>query len=98
MVKHAILLTDKEWCEATFGKVRVYHFIGPKKRGIHALSKGSVCVVVTKGYFKWAKDLIDSKKRIDLIIECKEDPFDTWRDKIESQILSYQGILSLTIS
>jgi len=50
VVKHAILLADKEWCEAaSSGRVRVYHFIGPKKHGIHALGRGSVCVVVTKG-------------------------------------------------
>ena len=49
MVKHAILLADKEWCEAaSSGRARVYHFIGPRKREIHALGKGSVCVVVTK--------------------------------------------------
>ena len=49
MVKHAILLADKEWCEAASpGRARVYHFIGPRRREIHALGKGSVCVVVTK--------------------------------------------------
>ena len=49
MVKHAILLADREWCEAaSSGRVRVYHFIGPRKRGIHALGKGSICVVMAK--------------------------------------------------
>jgi len=49
VVKHAILLADKEWCEAaSSGRARVYHFIRPRRRGIHALGKGSVCVVVTK--------------------------------------------------
>ena len=49
MVKHAIILADKEWCEAaSSGRVKVYDFIKPRKRGIHALSRGSVCVVITK--------------------------------------------------
>ncbi len=49
MVKHAILLADKDWCEAaSSGRVRVYHFIGPRKRRIRSLGKGSVCVVITK--------------------------------------------------
>ena len=49
MAKHAILLADKEWCEAaSSGRVRVYDFIKPKKRGIRALSRDSVCVVMTK--------------------------------------------------
>jgi len=49
VVKHAILLANIEWCEAaSSGRVRVYHFIGPRKRGIHALGKGSICVVMAK--------------------------------------------------
>ena len=49
MVKHAILLADKEWCEAAAsGRIKVYDFYKPRKRGIHALTRGSVCVVITK--------------------------------------------------
>jgi len=49
VAKHAILLINKEWCEvASSGRVKVYDFIRPRKRGIHALSRGSVCVVMTK--------------------------------------------------
>lgn len=49
MVKHAILLADRGWCdEASQGRIKVYDFKKPKKRGIHALSSGSVCVVLTK--------------------------------------------------
>jgi len=49
VVKHAILLADREWCEAaSSGRVKVYDFVKPRKRGIHALGKGSVCVVIAK--------------------------------------------------
>jgi len=49
VVKHAIVLASREWCEAaSSGRVKVYDFIKPRKRRIHALSRGSVCVVVTK--------------------------------------------------
>ncbi len=49
MVKHAILLADEEWCKAAAsGKVKVYDFIKPRKRGIYAIGNGSVCVVMTK--------------------------------------------------
>jgi len=49
VVKHAILLADKEWCDATSqGRIKVYDFKEPKRRSIHALGPGSVCVVLTK--------------------------------------------------
>ena len=49
MARHAILLADREWCEAaSSGRVRVYDFIKPRKQGIRALTRGSVCVVLTK--------------------------------------------------
>jgi len=49
VVRHAILLADREWCEAaSSGRAKVYDFIKPRRRGIHALGKGSVCVVLTK--------------------------------------------------
>jgi len=48
MARHAILLAAREWCEAASGKVKVYDFIKPRRRRIHALGKGSVCVVLTK--------------------------------------------------
>jgi len=47
-------------------------------------------IVVVKGYFERTTDFIDSKKPIDLIIECKEDPFSKWENEINSQILPYQ--------
>jgi len=47
-------------------------------------------IVVVKGHFERTEDFIDSKKPIDLIIECKEDPFDKWENEINSQILPYQ--------
>ena len=47
-------------------------------------------IVVVEGYFERTKEFIDSKKPIDLIIECKEDPFDKWKNEIDSQIIPYQ--------
>jgi len=47
-------------------------------------------IVVVKGCFRRTRDFVDSKKPIDLIIECKEDPFNKWRGEINSQILPYQ--------
>lgn len=49
-------------------------------------------IVVVKGYFERTEGFIDSKKLIDLMIECKEDPFDKWRNEVNSQILPYQEI------
>jgi len=47
-------------------------------------------IVVARGHFERTKDFIDSKEPIDLIIECKEDPFDKWENEVNSQILPYQ--------
>ena len=48
MSKHAILLSTWEWClEASKGKVKIYDFIKPKKKGIRALQPGSICVILT---------------------------------------------------
>jgi len=49
MVKHAIVLSSEDWCEATSeGRVKIYDFEKPRRRGIRALGPGSVCVVQTK--------------------------------------------------
>ncbi len=49
MPKHAILLVSKEWCEAASkGRVRIYHFVKPRRASIRALGPGSICVVLTK--------------------------------------------------
>ena len=49
-------------------------------------------IVLVKGYFEWTRDFVESGKAIDVIIECKEDPFDKWKGEIESQIIPYQKI------
>jgi len=49
-------------------------------------------IVLVKGYFEWTRDFVESGKAIDVIIECKEDPFDKWEGEIESQIIPYQKI------
>lgn len=49
MVKHAIVLASREWCEAaSSGRIKVYDFVKPRKHRIHALVPSSVCVVLTK--------------------------------------------------
>lgn len=47
-------------------------------------------IVAAKGHFERTRDFVDSKNPLELIIECKEDPFDNWKSEIESQILPYQ--------
>jgi len=49
MVKYAILLASKEWCEAaSSGRIKVYDFKKKRKRGIRALTPNSVCIVMTR--------------------------------------------------
>jgi len=49
VTRHAILLASKEWCEAASkGRVRIYHFVKPRRVEIRALGPGSICVVLTK--------------------------------------------------
>ena len=38
-------------------------------------------IVVAKGCFKWTEEFSNSKRGIDLIVECKEDPFDAWKNE-----------------
>jgi hypothetical protein len=47
-------------------------------------------IVVVKGYFERTGEFVNSKKPIDLIVECKEEPFDEWEGEIRSQIIPYQ--------
>lgn len=47
-------------------------------------------IVVVRGYFERTRDFVDSRKSIELVIECKEDPFSKWEDEINSQIIPYQ--------
>jgi hypothetical protein len=47
-------------------------------------------IVVAKGCFKWTEEFANSKKPIDLIVECKEDPFTEWCNDIQSQIIPYK--------
>jgi hypothetical protein len=46
-------------------------------------------IVITKGHFERTKNFVDSGNLIDVLIECKEDPFDRWKGEIESQIFQY---------
>lgn len=49
MVKHAIVIASEDWCEAASeGRVRIYFFEKPRRKGIRALGPGSVCVVLAK--------------------------------------------------
>jgi hypothetical protein len=47
-------------------------------------------IVVAKGCFKWTEEFVNSKKPIDLIVECKENPFNEWKGEIQSQIIPYK--------
>ena len=47
-------------------------------------------IIAVKGHFKYTRDFINSKNAIDIMIECKEGPFNDWKNEIESQILPYQ--------
>lgn len=46
-------------------------------------------IVAVKGIFRWTSEFIESRKQIDLLIECKEDPFYEWEKDVESQIRPY---------
>lgn len=46
-------------------------------------------IVVVRGYYETTEDFVESKKAIDVIVECKENPFIEWRNEINSQILPY---------
>jgi hypothetical protein len=49
VTKHAILLASEEWCEAASkGRIKIYHFVKPRRTSIRALGPGSVCVVLAK--------------------------------------------------
>jgi hypothetical protein len=47
-------------------------------------------IVVAKGCFMLTEKFVSSNKRIDLIVECKEDPFTEWHNDIQSQIIPYK--------
>jgi hypothetical protein len=47
-------------------------------------------IVLVKGYFERTEDFVESKKPIELIVECKEDPYNEWKSEIQSQIIPYQ--------
>jgi len=49
-------------------------------------------IVIAKGHFEKTADFVNSGKAIDVLIECKEDPFDEWKGEIGSQILQYKEI------
>ncbi|MEA3420425.1 MAG: hypothetical protein U9Q97_01960 [Acidobacteriota bacterium] len=91
--------------ETPFGDVTFWLEFQPSK-GAHVLgafddgfsrsefkkAKGHVRpdIIAVKGHFEETKDFTNSGKAIDALIECKEDPFDKWKNEIESQILPYQ--------
>lgn len=46
-------------------------------------------IVATLGHYERTEDFINSGKTIDLLVECKEDPFEKWADDVKSQIIPY---------
>lgn len=82
--------------ETLFGDVTFWLEFQPSK-GAHMMSMfvgkripTRPDIVAVKGYFERTKDFVDSRKPVDLVIECKEDIFDKWQNEIQSQILPYQ--------
>ncbi len=49
-------------------------------------------IVGVLGSYQYTRDLLNARKGIDLIVECKEDPFIRWKKDVESQILPYLNI------
>jgi len=83
--------------ETCFGDITFWLEFQPSK-GAHMIgivypSKKRIPVrpdiVVVRGYFESVKAFLDSGKPIDLLIECKEAPYDEWRNEIDTQILDY---------
>ncbi|MFQ6119495.1 MAG: hypothetical protein ACE5KE_06380 [Methanosarcinales archaeon] len=48
-------------------------------------------IVIVKGHFEKTDKLIEEKP-INLIIECKVDPFERWKNEVEPQVLQYKKI------
>lgn len=49
MAKHAIVIADREWCEAAAsGSIKIYDFKYRRRQGIRALAPGSICIVMTR--------------------------------------------------
>ena len=46
-------------------------------------------LVLVKGHFRTTRNFVDSKKRMDVLIECKEDPYGEWEKDADEQILPY---------
>ncbi|MEM0082925.1 MAG: hypothetical protein QW102_00215 [Candidatus Nezhaarchaeales archaeon] len=51
-------------------------------------------IVVAKGYFERTEEFVNSKKPIELIVECKEGQFEEWKNEIDSQIIPYKRIFN----
>jgi hypothetical protein len=46
-------------------------------------------IVVAGGSFEYTKTFVSSGRGAELIVECKEDPFEEWRKDVEAQIIPY---------
>jgi hypothetical protein len=46
-------------------------------------------VVVARGSFERTEAFVNSGRPMELIVECKEDPFEEWRKDVEAQIIPY---------
>ena len=82
--------------ETPFGELTFWLEFQPDK-GAHTLSMFTgkriairPDIVICRGRFERTKDFVDSRNPIDVLIECKEDPFDKWKGEVESQILQYK--------
>ena len=46
-------------------------------------------IVGVRGSYRYVRELLDAGKGIDLMVECKEDPFAKWKGDLEGQIAPY---------
>ena len=72
------------WLEFQPGKMA--HMVGMVSKSRVPVRPDIVGVL---GSYRYTRDLLDAGKEIDLMVECKEDPFTRWKKDLETQILQY---------
>ncbi len=49
-------------------------------------------IVGARGSYRYVRELLNAGREIDLMVECKEDPFANWRRDLEGQIVPYLNL------
>lgn len=73
------------WWE--FQENKYIHMIG-MMLGRHVAVKPDI--VVVSGHYERTSDFVKSGRSMDLLVECKEESFETWEKDIRSQIIPYK--------